>query len=505
MNTNQAVSFGRRLAALADEHLDQSAIIFRPRSGGERRLSWRELEVQSNQVARLLAEAGASEGSTVVVGLPNCPEHYIVTFAVWKLGATPLPLYAGFPDRERDALLELARPSVVVADWTGTGYATLSIADMRRADVLSADPLPDRISDPSRALASGGSTGRPKIIVSPGPSARVPGKPAGYLADLGFAPRQTQLVASPLDHAAGFLVSYNGLFDNNTLVLMEKFDAAQAVDLIEQYRVESVYLPPILMQRIAALPDIRSRDLSSLNAVASAAASCPSWLKRFWCDLVGPQRITECYGASEATGRTVIDGNEWLAHPGSVGRPVTSEVRIVDPSGNELPTGEVGEVFMRNCPPVAEPFRYLGSPPAACTPDGFISVGDLGWVDAEGYLYIADRRVDMIVSGGANVYPAEVEAALSEHPGVADVVVIGLPDPEWGKRVHAVIQPRDANEPPSASELKAFCRERLAAYKAPRTYEFVLDFPRNDAGKIQRSAMVAERTVELRPREVALS
>jgi bile acid-coenzyme A ligase len=504
-NTQQAVSFGRRLAALADAHRDQPAIIFRPRSGPERRLSWQELEVQSNQVARLLTEAGAKEGSTVVVGLTNCPKHYVVTFAVWKLGAMPLPLYAGFPDRERDALLDLATPSVVVADWIGADYPTLRPADLRRADVLSTDALPDRISDPSRALGSGGSTGRPKIIVSPGPAARVPGKPASYLADLGFAPRQTQLVASPLYHAAGFLISYNGLFDDNTLVLMEKFNAALAVQLIEQYRVESVYLPPILMQRIAALPDIRSRDLSSLKAVASAAAPCPGWLKRFWCELVGPQHVTECYGASEATGRTVIDGNEWLAHPGSVGRPVTSEVHILNPAGDELPRGEVGEIFMRNLPPVAEPFRYLGSPPPASTPDGFISVGDLGWVDADGYLYIADRRVDMIVSGGANIYAAEVEAALSEHAGVADVVVIGLPDPEWGKRVHAVIQPRDASRPPTASDLKAFCRERLAAYKAPRTYEFVLDFPRSDAGKIQRSAMVAERTVDVRFPATAVS
>jgi bile acid-coenzyme A ligase len=258
------------------------------------------------------------------------------------------------------------------------------------------------------------------------------------------------------------------------------------------------------MQRIAALPDIRSSDLSSLRAVASGAAPSPAWLKRFWFELVGPEHVTELYGASEANGRTIIDGNEWLAHPGSVGRPFASEVRILDPFGTELSPGEVGEIFMRNQPPVAEPYRYLGSPPAAATPDGFASVGDLGWMDEQGYLYIADRRVDMIVSGGANVYPAEVEAALSEHMGVADVVVIGLPDPEWGKRVHAVIQPRDASQPPSASDLKAFCRERLAAYKAPRTYEFVLDFPRSDAGKIQRSAMVAERTVDVRPPATAV-
>jgi bile acid-coenzyme A ligase len=304
MNTNQPVSFGRRLAALADEHPDQPAIIFRPRSGGERRLSWRELEVQTNQVARLLAEGGASEGSTVAVALTNCPEHYVVTFAVWKLGATPLPLYAGFPDRERDALLDLATPSVVVADWTGADYPTLRPADLRRADVLSTDALPDRISDPSRALASGGSTGRPKIIVSPGPAARVPGKHASYLADLGFAPRQTQLVASPLYHAAGFLVSHNGLFEDNTLVLMEKFDAALAVELIEQYRVESVYLPTY--RKGAATGGRFRMKISPTSPVGNSS----------------PAEFRIC--TSEVTGRPTLPG--WASHslPSITVRPVAS-------------------------------------------------------------------------------------------------------------------------------------------------------------------------------------
>jgi bile acid-coenzyme A ligase len=381
-STQQPVSFGRRLAALADEHPDRAAIVFVPRTGPERRLSWRELELASNSVARLLVEAGASEGSTVVVGLPNCPEHYVVTFAIWKLGATPLPLYPGFPDRERDALLDLATPSVVIAEWSGTRHTIIRSSELRRADVLSKDPLPDRISDPCRALASGGSTGRPKIIVTPGPCTRVPGVAASWLGAVGFGPRQTQLVAAPLYHAAGFIISYNGLFDDNTLVLLEKFDAALAVQLIERYRVDSVWLPPILMQRIAALPDIRSRDLSSLQAVASGAASSPAWLKRFWFELVGPERVTELYGASESNGRTIIDGNDWLAHPGSVGRPFASEVRILDPLGSELSPGEVGEIFMRNQPPVAEPYRYLGSPAAAATPDGFASSAiSAGWTN----------------------------------------------------------------------------------------------------------------------------
>jgi bile acid-coenzyme A ligase len=166
--------------------------------------------------------------------------------------------------------------------------------------------------------------------------------------------------------------------------------------------------------------------------------------------------------------------------------------RILDEAGRELPPGVVGEVFMRR-QPFVESHRYVGAPPAPTTPDGFASIGDLGWVDEEGYLHLADRRVDMIVTGAANVFPAEVEAALTEHPAVADVAVIGVPDREWGKRVHAVIQPREGMALPTVPELDRHCRERLASYKAPKTYEFVADFPRNDAGKIQRSALTAAR------------
>src|SRR5262249_18349048 len=150
-------------------------------------------------------------------------------------------------------------------------------------------------------------------------------------------------------------------------------------------------------------------------------------------------------------------------------------------------TGEVGEIFFRLFDP--EPtYYYIGSPPVKSTPDGFMSVGDMGWVDEEGYLFLADRRVDLIISGGANIYPAEVEAALTEHPAVRDVAVIGLPDDDWGKIVHAVIQPRDAANPPAIRALDAHCRERLAAYKVPKSYEFVAALPRDDTGKIRRSA-----------------
>jgi bile acid-coenzyme A ligase len=349
------VSFGRRLAMLADAHPDTPAIIFVRRDGEEERLPWRALERASNQLARLLAAQGADERSTVVVGLPNCPAHFIATFAVWKLGALPLSLRSAMPDRERDAVLDLAQPAVVIADWSRTRYPTLGTADLTRLDAFDDGPLEDRISNPGKAIPSGGSTGRPKIIVTPGPWARVPGTPVGILDALGFGPEQKQLVCGPLYHNGPFLTSYHGLFDDNTLVLMERFDAARAIELIERHRIEAMYLPPILMQRIGAVPGVRQRDFSSIQTVGSTAAPVPIWLKRFWIELVGARAVTEVFGATEFVGCTIIRGDEWLAHPGSVGRPFVSELRILDDTGRDLPPGEVARSLCAAIRPSEKP------------------------------------------------------------------------------------------------------------------------------------------------------
>lgn len=206
--------------------------------------------------------------------------------------------------------------------------------------------------------------------------------------------------------------------------------------------------------------------------------------------------MVERYGGSEGIGGSFIRGDEWLEHPGSVGKPVGCDLKILDDQGNELPSGEVGLIYARRLSdhPAAPEARYIGTDPLPATTDGFMTLGDLGWLDEDGYLYIADRRTDMIVTGGANVYPAEVEAVLSQAPGIADVVVIGVPDEEWGRRVHAIVEPLDSTEPPVESALDTLCREHLASYKVPKTYEYLPELPRNAAGKIRRSALVEERS-----------
>lgn len=493
MQAMGAVSYGRRLSLLAAARPEQAVIIFAPQDGAERMVTWRELDERSNRVARLLAGRGVGERSLVVVGLPNCPEHYVATFAAWKLGALVLPLRAALPGRERDQILVLGDPAVVVADWEGAAFPLVTMDDIAASVALSAEPLPERIPHPGKAIASGGSTGRPKIIVDPRPlvyreRARV--VEGGF--DAGLRADQVQLVAGPLYHNSPFGWGHGGLQEGHTIVLMDRFDAARAVDLIERHRVSFAFLAPTMMRRIVQLPEIGRRDLSSFDAILHTAAPCPPWLKRAWIDLIGGEKVREGFGSSEAVGMTGIRGDEWLAHPGSVGRPYGCDLRILDEEGRDLPPGEVGEIFMR--PHGAGPtYAYIGSPPAKATTDGFTSVGDLGWVDAEGYLFLADRRVDLIITGGANVYPAEVEAALTEHAGVGDVAVIGVPDEDWGKRVHAVIQGRDRANPPTVAALDAHCRERLASYKIPKSYEFVDQLPRDDAGKLRRSGLVAER------------
>jgi bile acid-coenzyme A ligase len=493
--TPPRLSFGRRLADLARRRPQEIVLRYVEAGGAVRQYTRDQLDRLANRLARRLALIGVAPGDMVVIGLPNCPEHLAVAHAVWKLGACVLPIPARSPAEERKAMLDLAAPAAVVAHWSDVpGHPVVTPAELRSGSAALDDgPLADRVSCPGKAIGSGGSTGRPKLIVDPSPWAFRPGELVERYRGLGFRSGQRQLLAGPLYHNAPFLWAHFGLFERGTLVLMERFDAARAVELIERERIEWCLLVPTMMWRIALLPGLRERDLTSLEAVYHTAGPCPPWVKRAWIDLLGPERVVEAYGSTENVGAAFIRGDDWLRHPGSVGRPLGCDLRIQDAGGRTVPPGEVGEIWSR--PHADGPTHlYRGSPPLPVTADGFRSVGDLGWLDAEGYLYLADRRVDLIVTGGANVYPLEVEAALGEHPAVADVAVIGLPDPEWGKRVHAVIQLHPAAAAPDPAQLAAHCRARLSPYKVPRSFEVVAALPRNEAGKLRREELVRERT-----------
>jgi bile acid-coenzyme A ligase len=304
---------------------------------------------------------------------------------------------------------------------------------------------------------------------------------------------QRVLVPAPLYHTNGFTATRN-LMSGERIVLLERFNAARILDLIEQYGITGFIGATPMLQRIAQVPGIDGRDLSSLDWVQQGASPLPLWLGRRWCELVGPEHFYLSYGASEMHGLVTCRGDQWLAHPGTLGLPFgEAVVKILDPESGELPPGEVGGIYIWT--PTGPAASYVGDnvTPMTRTEEGFVTVGDLGWVDEEGYLYMADRRVDMIVTGAANVFPAEVEVALSEHPQILDVVVVGLRDPEWGRRVHAIVQPTDPANPPDAADIIKFAKERLASYKAPKTVEFVDSLPRSEAMKLSRGALVLER------------
>jgi bile acid-coenzyme A ligase len=363
------------------------------------------------------------------------------------------------------------------------------------AERASTEPLDEVVSPRGFGVCSSGSTGSPKVIVM--------NLPALFYAEAGLnmvvesygaLPQpQRVLVPAPLYHTNGFTATRN-LMAGERIVLLERFNAPRILDLIEKYRITGFIGATPMLQRLAQVPGIETRDLSSLDWVQQGASPLPLWLGQRWCELVGPEHFYLSYGASEMHGLVVCRGDEWLAHLGTLGLPFgEAESKILDAEGKEVPRGEVGGIYMRT--PTGPAASYVGDnvAPMTHTDDEFYTVGDLGWMDEDGFLYMADRRVDMIVTGAANVFPAEVESALSEHPQIADVVVVGLRDAEWGRRVHAIVQPTDLADPPDVDDVIGFAKARLASYKAPKTVEFVDSLPRSEAMKLSRGALVLER------------
>jgi bile acid-coenzyme A ligase len=483
------VSYGRYLTERADRHPDRTAVVHVDPDGVERLVSWLELEQRANQVARLFAERGVTQGSLVAIAVPNLPQHLFSTYAAWKLGATVLPMRWSLPEWEQARLIELAEPVVIVREASADDSRTVTLDEIDATVTLDDRPLPDRIAQPAQAIATSGSTGRPKLIVAPVPGTVDTAAPVNPMALAGD--QVIQLLVSPLYHTNGFGCHIR-LLGGATVILMQRFDAALAVRLIEKWKVNQTVMVPTMLQRIARLPDLTPEPLATLTHVYYGGAPLAPWIARRWIELVGPDHFFLQYGGTEQMGGCMCTGGEWLLHEGTAGRPVDCALRIQDAEGVELPPGEIGEIFLRKLVGPL-PFRYVGAPMPKTTEDGFCTYGDLGWVDEDGYLYIADRRIDMVITGGANVYPAEVELALSEHPQVGDAAVIGLPDPEWGRRLHAIIEPTHPGQLPDVEELRQHCRTRLAPYKVPKTFEIVERLPRSEAGKISRSTLLAAR------------
>jgi long-chain acyl-CoA synthetase len=296
------------------------------------------------------------------------------------------------------------------------------------------------------------------------------------------------LVGSPLYHTAPLVFAGVSMHVGHTLVVMEKWTPEDSLAVMARHRVTTSHMVPTQFHRLLALPDeVKKRyDLSSLRHMIHAAAPCPVDVKRKMLAWWGPT-IYEYYAASEGGG-TIVTPEEWLKHPGTVGRPWPgSEIRILDDDGNPRPTGEPGTVYMQLG---VQDFEYHKDPAktSANRRDGFFTVGDVGYLNAEGYLFLCDRKIDMIISGGANIYPAEVEAALLAHPKVGDVAVFGIPDDDWGEQVKAVVEPAAGATagPALAEELLAFCATHIAKYKSPKSIDFIAEMPRDPNGKLYK-------------------
>lgn len=456
---------------------------------GAETVSWGELDRRSTRRAWALKAADVGQDDLVTIALPNGSLFYEISFALWKIGATPHVVSWRLPLRELAAIVETANPCLVVASTPALLEGFNGLDPTGPVDDRD-EPLPPVTARHWKAMSSGGSTGRPKVILDHkraevDPEQRFLGIPAGEII----------VNPGPLYHNAPFTLTHHALFYGSAVVGMPKFDPEETLRLIAENGATWICLVPTMMHRIWQLPpEVRARyDLSSLRTVWHLGAAVPVWLKEFWLDWLGPERIWELYGGTEGMGGTVISGTEWLEHRGSVGKPVNCDIRILGEDGTPLPAGEIGEIFILPAGGPGTTYHYLGAE-ARLAADGYESIGDFGWLDQDGYLYISDRRTDLIVSGGANVYPAEVEAALMEHPGIDDVVVIGLPHDDLGVAVHAVIKPRPGcAEVLGPDELSGFLANRLVRYKHPRSYEITDVELRDEAGKVRRSRLREER------------
>jgi long-chain acyl-CoA synthetase len=475
-----------------------------------------ELRARADAVAAGLIGLGLSAGDTVALVMANEPAFLTVQLATSQIGMYLTPVNRHLTALEIAYILDNSDAAVLVtagvpvalvaeaADLAGLpperrfavgcapGFRDFGELAGPAATGSSPASFSRRVGD--TMLYSSGTTGRPKGVrralrdMTPEQSLSrgLPLMRARY----GMPPGPgTHLVVAPLYHAAPNGFALMALHLGQTLVLMDKWDAEQALALVQRYGVTSTHMVPTMFHRLLALPhSVRnSCDLSSLEYVVHAGAPCPVLDKQRMLEWWGPI-IFEYYSSTEGGG-TAVGPQDWLRHPGTVGRAwPDAEVRILDGAGDEVPAGTVGGVYFHN----DTVFEYHKDPEktAAARHGVFYTAGDLGHLDQDGWLFLSDRRGDLIISGGVNIYPAEVEEALLSHPAVADVGVIGLPDPEWGATVHAVVQPTEdaVAGDDLADEILRFCADRLARFKRPRTLEF-RPVPRTLTGKLSRSAL----------------
>jgi bile acid-coenzyme A ligase len=482
------IPYGSRITQLAMTQGAEPAVSEVTAGGRERSLSWRQLDDLAGRVAMSLHRDGVARGDRVAVCLPNCVEHFVADVAAWKIGAVPVAIRWDLPEWELTRVLDVLAPRAVFRG------APLDVVRTAADTAWAGTP----VTSPHRfGVCSSGSTGTPKVIVHTSTGLYTDAQRSTSAVVETYrtlsVPQQL-LISNALYHSASITTAVLNLMSGNHTIVLERFEPSMLLDAVVRHRVTGFMAPTPMLLRLARSPDLARHRFDSIEWVQHGASPLPEWLARFWIDLLGAERFFTSYGSAEAVGVVACRGDEWLKHPGTLGRgALGTDIVILGEDGHEVATGEVGEIFLRR--PGGPSGTYVGNgvSPLDIRPDGFATVGDLGWLSDDGFVYLSDRRVDLIVSGGANVYPAEVEEALGEHPGVDDVVVIGLPDEEWGKRVHAIVQRVHGLELTEA-DIRDFARSRLAPYKVPKTVEFIERMPRSAATKINRASLIEART-----------
>jgi len=500
----------------AETHPDKPAIIMA--DSGET-VTYAQLEQRANRGAHALRQLGLNNGDALAIACDNRLEFFDIYWSAQRSGLILVLLSARLKTDEiayivndsgakaliiSDMMAATARNIVAArASMPGLQHVAAigAVDDLPEWHELCADQPATPIADEEiggRMVYSSGTTGQPKgLKFASASGSPIQPNPGAVLFDrfYGLGQDTIYLSPAPLYHAAPMGMTAGIHAVGGTSVILPKFDPEDFLKAIERWKITAVMVVPTMFIRLLALPEeVRSRyDLSSLKIVIHAAAPCPVPVKHAMIEWLGPI-IEEFYSGSEGIGHATINSTQWLAHVGSVGPAVIGTIHICDDAGNELPTGETGTIFFSGTKPVS----YHNDPvktAAARNPlhPDWSTMGDVGRLDAEGYLYLSDRKDFMIISGGVNVYPQEVENLLLSHPAVADAAVFGVPNPDFGEEVKAVIQPKHWEEATDdlAREIIAWCRERLADIKCPRSIDFERELPRAETGKLYKKELKA--------------
>jgi long-chain acyl-CoA synthetase len=497
----------------AETRADEPAVIM---AGSGETIAYRELEARSNRLAHLLRAAGLKRLDHFAIFMENHPRYIECCVAGERSGLyyTCINSFLTAPEvayivnnslskvliaseaKREVALAALADCPMVelclIADGPGESERVRNLTDATAEFPLT--PIGDESLGGSM-LYSSGTTGRPKGVLRPLPNQPPEQRlPIGILLSKVWRIREGQIYLSPapLYHAAPLAGVAQTIRHGGAVIVMERFDEEHFLELVEKRRVTYAQLVPTMFSRMLKLPAaVRRRyDLSSLEVALHGAAPCPIQIKKAMIDWWGPI-LLEYYGATEGMGMTICDSAEWLAHPGTVGKTMLGEMHVLDDAMREVPIGQTGKIWFET----ASPFEYFNDPAKTAevnSPDRTMStVGDIGYVDEEGYVYLTDRAAFMIISGGVNIYPQECENLLVTHPKVADAAVFGVPNEEMGEEVKAVVQlmPDFAPGAEMEAELIAFCRDHLAHHKCPRSIDFEAQLPRLPTGKLYKAPL----------------